>query len=135
MKVAFILTSHMGALKFIGEAMVDCDRAIDTFNDFTQTDFGRGAVEFIASGDALVGLGDTGLRELAEDLESETEGDSCQLGNILGALLAAGKCQTIGYANRVICLVCNSQLVPSFLSWNNYSIALFRTNVNRFLSK
>ena len=89
MKVAFILTSHMGALKFIGEAMVDCDRAIDAFNDFTQTDFGRGAVEFIAS----------------------------------------------GYANRVICLVCNSQLVPSFLSWNNYSIALFRTNVNRLLSK
>ena len=123
----------MGALKFIGEAMVDCDRAIDAFNDFTQTDFGRGAVEFIASGDALVGLGDTGLREFAEDLESKTEGDSCQLGNILGALLAAGK--TIGYANRVICLVCNSQLVPSFLSWNNYSIALFRTNVNRFLSK
>ena len=74
MKVAFILTSHMGALKFIGEAMVDCDRAIDTFNDFTQTDFGRGAVEFIASGDALVGLGDTGLRELAEDLESENGG-------------------------------------------------------------
>ena len=125
----------MGALKFIGEAMVDCDRAIDAFNDFTQTDFGKGVVEFIASGDALVGLGDTGLREFAEDLESKTEGDSCQLGNILGALLAAGKCQTIGYANRVICLVCNSQLVPSFLSWNNYSIALFRTNVNRFLSK
>lgn len=69
------------------------------------------------------------------DLERETEGNSCQLGNILGALLAAGKCQTIGYANRVICLVSDSQLVPSFLSWNNYSIALFHTNVNSFLLK
>ena len=135
MKIAFVLTAHVGALELVGQTVIDGNRAVDAFNDFTQTDFGRGAVEFIASGDALVGLGDTGLCELAEDLESETEGDSCQLGNILGALLAAGKCQTIGYANRVICLVCNSQLVPSFLSWNNYSIALFRTNVNRFLSK
>ena len=115
MKIAFVLTAHVGALELVGQTVIDGNRAVDAFNDFTQTDFGRGAVEFISSCYAFVGLRDAGLGQLAQNFQCEPERYTGQLGNILCTLLSAGHGQTIGYADCVIRLVSNSQLVPSFL--------------------
>ena len=116
MKITFVLGAHVCALELICKAVVDRDRTVDTFDDRAEADLRGGVIQLVAAGHALVGLGDTGLRELAEDLEREPECYAGRLGNIFRALFFACKCQTIGHTNCIIRFMCDSQIVPSFLS-------------------
>ena len=124
MEVAFIPVAYTGALEFIGKAVVDRDRPVNAFNDLTECDFGRGAVEFIPAGHTLVRFGDAGLGELAQDLVRKAQGDTRSLGHILGTLFAARKRQAIGYTNCIIRFMGDSQSVPSFLSSEHHQYNL-----------
>ena len=116
MKITFILGAHVCALELICKAVIDSDRTINAFDDRAETDLRWGVVQLIAAGNALVGFCNTGLRQLAENFKCKPECYAGCLGNILRSLLFACKCQTIGHTNCIIRFMCDSQIVPSFLS-------------------
>ena len=114
-EIAFFPVAYTGTLEFVGQTVVDRNRAINTFNDLAECDFGRRTVELIPSCHAFVRLGDTGLGQLAQDFERKTESHARCFRNILCTLLATRKCQTVGHTNCIIRFMCDSQVVPSFL--------------------
>lgn len=114
MKITF--GAHVGALEFVCKAVIDCDRTIDTFDDCAETDLRGGVVQLITAGNTFIGLRDAGLSQFAQDLQREPQRYAGRLGNILCTLFFARKCQTIGHTNCIIRFMCDSQIVPSFLS-------------------
>ena len=115
MEIAFPPVAYSCALEFIGQALVDRNRPVNAFDDLAQTDFGRGPVELISACHAFLGFRDAGLGQLAQDLKREAQRDAGLLGNILGTLLSPGERQAVGHTNCIVCLMCDSQFVPSFL--------------------
>ena len=114
MKITF--GTHVRTLELVCKAVVDGDRTIDAFDDRAEADLRRGVVQLVAAGNTLVGFRNAGLRQLAQDLECEPQRYAGCLRNILCTLLFACKCQTIGHTNCIIRFMCDSQIVPSFLS-------------------
>ena len=102
MKIAFLPVAYTSTLKFIGQTVIDCNRPVNAFNDLTKRDFRRQPIEFVPACHALVGLGDTGLGQLAQNLKCKAQRYARRLCHIFCTLFAPCQRQAIGHADCII---------------------------------